>query len=84
MSREKSQLGVLRPFQPLPGSTAVWRHLVVVVFLPNDLCRWVSGARQGFQDCLPDSMCPFNQPVLGRVGQQDTGLGTPIIYLLIV
>lgn len=30
-----------------------------------------------------DSMCPFNQPVLGRVDQQDTGLGTPIIYLLV-
>lgn len=30
-----------------------------------------------------DSTCPFNQPVLGRVDQQDTGLGTPIIYLLV-
>lgn len=35
--RAKSRLVVLNPVQTLPGSAAVWRHLVVVVLLPKDL-----------------------------------------------
>lgn len=35
--RAKSRLVVLNPVQTLPGSAAVWRHLVVVVLPPKDL-----------------------------------------------